>query len=133
MRIAGFVWILGGFVVAGYRAFTGCPRRSGAGPAGLRWLLKSPPRHAGQAPTALRATRFNPARGWPVSFRCFHFKFHIICPLILILYAFVVPSAGTSLLDLIIAKFGVRPPRAGLSQSSPYGKSPRARVLRRRL
>jgi len=65
MRIAGFVWILGGFVGAGYRAFTGCPRRSGAGPAGLRWLLKSPPRHAGQAPSALRATRFNPARGWP--------------------------------------------------------------------
>ena len=33
-----------------------------AGPAGLRWLLKSPPHHAGQAPAHLRATRFNPCR-----------------------------------------------------------------------
>jgi hypothetical protein len=65
MRIAGFAWFLSGFVGAGYRAFTGCPQRPGAGPAGLRGLLKSPPRLAGQAPSALRATRFNPARGRP--------------------------------------------------------------------
>gem|GEM_PF-3536387 len=38
--------------------------RSGgkSGPAGLRGLLKSPPHRAGQAPAALRATRFNPCR-----------------------------------------------------------------------
>ena len=32
----------------GGRAFTGSPRRKGVAPAGLRWLLKSPPRRAGQ-------------------------------------------------------------------------------------
>jgi hypothetical protein len=32
------------------------------GPAGLRWLLKSPPRLAGQTSATLRATRLNPSR-----------------------------------------------------------------------
>jgi hypothetical protein len=45
------------------RAFTGCPRLPGAGPAGLRWLPRSPPRRAGQSPPPLRATLFNPCRG----------------------------------------------------------------------
>jgi|GEM_PF-1304074 len=37
----------------GGRAFTGSPRRNGVAPAGLRWLLKSPPRRAGQGPFRL--------------------------------------------------------------------------------
>ena len=41
------------------RVVPGCRK---TGPAGLRWLLKSPPRHAGPAPTPLRASRFNPCR-----------------------------------------------------------------------
>jgi hypothetical protein len=47
----------------GFRAFTGSPPLLGAAPAGLRWLLKSPPRHAGQGLAPVRATVFNPARG----------------------------------------------------------------------
>gem|GEM_PF-2384760 len=46
----------------GSRAFTRSPQRPVAAPAGLRWLLKSPPRHAGQAQAAWRATAFNPCR-----------------------------------------------------------------------
>ena len=49
-------------VGGGERAFSGCPRLPKCGPAGLRWLLKSPPRHAGRDSAALRATRFNPCR-----------------------------------------------------------------------
>jgi len=37
----------------------------GAGPAGLRGLLKSPPHLAGQALATWRATRFNPCRKPP--------------------------------------------------------------------
>jgi hypothetical protein len=33
-----------------------------AGPAGLRWLLKSPPHLAGQASASLRASLVNPCR-----------------------------------------------------------------------
>gem|GEM_PF-3616639 len=39
-----------------------------AGPAGLRGLLKSPPRRAGQASATLRATRLNPCRGQLIAF-----------------------------------------------------------------
>ena len=62
-----YSFILGG----GSRAFSASPRLPGAGPAGLRWLLKSPPRLAGQAPPTLRASRFNPCRGRGRFERCF--------------------------------------------------------------
>gem|GEM_PF-3620306 len=53
---------MGGIFFGRLRAFAGSPLLPGAGPAGLRWLLKSPPRHAGQAPAPLRAAWLNPYR-----------------------------------------------------------------------
>jgi hypothetical protein len=52
--------VLGVWAAAGLSGFVRGGRK--AGPAGLRWLLKSPPRRAGQAPAPLRAKLFNPCR-----------------------------------------------------------------------
>jgi hypothetical protein len=51
-----------------------------AGPAGLRWLPRSPPRRAGQASVILRATRFNPYRKAASYSSQFNFCWHCTKP-----------------------------------------------------
>jgi hypothetical protein len=53
-----------------------------AAPAGLRGLLKSPPRHAGQAMPTLRATWFNPYRKPLGYYNCHRISFSVECGLI---------------------------------------------------
>ena len=62
------------FVVGRLRAFAGSPLLPGAGPAGLRWLLKSPPRHAGQSPATLAG---NPAQSLPQA-TCIKIQFQFL-------------------------------------------------------
>jgi len=55
------LWLMGVWAAGGLSL--GSPRPQRWGPAGLRGLLKSPPRRAGPGAAALRATRLNPCRG----------------------------------------------------------------------
>jgi len=55
------LWVMGVWAAGGLSL--GSPRPQRWGPAGLRGLLKSPPRRAGPGAAALRATLLNPCRG----------------------------------------------------------------------